>query len=679
MTSGLLLGGCDFFAGSRGRATTPQGDTGQAASHVRAYGEPWGYDGIITDDIETIRSTTDGGYIVAGTGGRFDPDRRLMGSKIWAVKTTADGSVAWQARYVRYNSSDGRPVNARANAMERTRDGGYVIAGRCGDSALVMKLKENGDIAWQWFRTGENVKNEALALHVSSDGTIAVAGATFRMDDQNNDPAVDYAWVMSIDDHGETFDDGWVNRVITGGWPSAITWTDGGNVLVAGAIPAASRRVSESLKWAARLPLDSFGGGPVQWFKTYGTGRFLAAASQGDGFILAGSAANGPVVYELAADGTLTVAHEFRSPDGGSMDERTVREASSIRLTDDGYLLAGTYADDSDYAGFAWAAKVTRGAGTARAIQWQINYVGPGIRNNRNLNSGAYSIDTGGPGGFRLAGHVSYYTEYPGGGGADSFSGWVLDLGYDGSVQVNPVSGIYQLPTNAVHVDVTNSVTVADQVPLEDISAGIDDKSLSMLAEATDALIETMSGPTGALSAPRLGTNSPGQSFYWLSVPEASGYIVFGSQDRTTFRRLVNRLESGASYPGVFDIPSGTTLFKVVAFDAAGYSDFSSAAELEDEEPLPDQITLFVLRSGADGSVESSPPGIRCPTACSQTFARSASGTQVILTAFENDISEFESWQGCDSVGGAQCTLVMTDANRSVTANFRPKTTTTPN
>ncbi|MGA9392622.1 MAG: hypothetical protein WBV69_19495, partial [Candidatus Sulfotelmatobacter sp.] len=65
------------------------------------------------------------------------------------------------------------------------------------------------------------------------------------------------------------------------------------------------------------------------------------------------------------------------------------------------------------------------------------------------------------------------------------------------------------------------------------------------------------------------------------------------------------------------------------------------------------------------GSINSSPAGISCPSACSTNFAYN---TNVILTPTPNTGYSFSSWSGACS-GSAGCTVAMTSA-QSVTATF---------
>jgi hypothetical protein len=79
------------------------------------------------------------------------------------------------------------------------------------------------------------------------------------------------------------------------------------------------------------------------------------------------------------------------------------------------------------------------------------------------------------------------------------------------------------------------------------------------------------------------------------------------------------------------------------------------------------RFTLTVNRAGLasdQGSVSSSPAGISCGTACSESYTID---TVVTLTASPDLL--FTGWSGCDAVSGTSCTVTMRSA-RSVTATF---------
>jgi virginiamycin B lyase len=79
------------------------------------------------------------------------------------------------------------------------------------------------------------------------------------------------------------------------------------------------------------------------------------------------------------------------------------------------------------------------------------------------------------------------------------------------------------------------------------------------------------------------------------------------------------------------------------------------------------QHSLAVSKSGSgSGTVTSAPPGIRCGTTCSATFA---SGSQVTLSASPAPGSTFTGWTGSGCSGTGTCIVTMS-SDRTATATF---------
>jgi hypothetical protein len=88
---------------------------------IDAYGDSvWSrtFGGTLYDEASSVRQTTDGGYIIAGTTQSFGAG----GYDVWLVKTDADGEALWTRTF-------GGPDNDRAFSVQQTSDGGYVVAG----------------------------------------------------------------------------------------------------------------------------------------------------------------------------------------------------------------------------------------------------------------------------------------------------------------------------------------------------------------------------------------------------------------------------------------------------------------------------------------------------------------------------------------------------------------------
>jgi len=100
------------------------------------------YGGSKSDGAHSIKQTSDGGYIVAGSTLSFGAGYR----DAWVIKLTSNGSIEWERTF---GGSYGGEI---AHSIEETDDGGYIAAGYTnsfgagGFDILVFKLDSSGDI-----------------------------------------------------------------------------------------------------------------------------------------------------------------------------------------------------------------------------------------------------------------------------------------------------------------------------------------------------------------------------------------------------------------------------------------------------------------------------------------------------------------------------------------------------
>ena len=161
-------------------------DTNGAVVWQKTYG------GRSGDFANSVQLTSDGGYIVAGYtasfgAGNFD---------IWVLRLDSSGAAIWQKTY-------GGIADDRANSVQQTSDGGYIVAGYtssfgAGNSDVwVLKLDSNGEVEWQKTYGGSG--NEyAYSIQQTSDSGYIVAGYTFSFGAGGAD-----VWVLKLDSYGE--------------------------------------------------------------------------------------------------------------------------------------------------------------------------------------------------------------------------------------------------------------------------------------------------------------------------------------------------------------------------------------------------------------------------------------------------------------------------------------------
>ena len=163
---------------------------------VCAYGQPdslWSqtFGGISLDEARSVRQTTDGGYILAGStyGG---------GSRLWDVlllKLDASGNVQWSHIY-------GGPLSDNGSGVLQTADGGYVVAGYTANygagnyDAWLIKVAANGDSVWS--RTyGGSLNDFAASLEPTADGGYILGGTNLSFSNGYED-----LWMVKTDAAG---------------------------------------------------------------------------------------------------------------------------------------------------------------------------------------------------------------------------------------------------------------------------------------------------------------------------------------------------------------------------------------------------------------------------------------------------------------------------------------------
>ena len=192
--------------------------------------------------------------------------------------------------------------------------------------------------------------------------------------------------------------------------------------------------------------------------------------------------------------------------------------------------------------------------------------------------------------------------------------------------------------------------------------------TVSMTANRT--VIATFTSPIApVLTSPTLGSTlssstvtfqwSPGTGVdaYHLGVGTSEAVISTGHPWGDIFGANTGTKTSAV----VSDIPIGGNPVYVRLWWRNGASWSSSTYTYQ---TVNVQRTLTVTKAGT-GSGTITGPGITCGNDCSHTVT---DGTSVTLTASGSD---FNSWSGCSSASGTQCTVSMT-SDRTVLATFSP-------
>jgi hypothetical protein len=337
------------------------------------------------DDIaNSIKQTSDGGYIVAGTTSSNDGDvsgnHNLGIEDYWIVKLTSAGNIQWQKCFGGTNSDV-------ANSIDETIDGGYIVAGKSksndgdvtgnhGDADYwIVKMSSIGNIQWQKSLGGSGLE-EANSIKHLPDGSYIIAGSS-----QSNDGNVsgyhgpnvrpDF-WVVKLNNSGQIV---WANCY--GGsdidQAYAISPTSDNGYIVSGLSYSKDGDVSQNFGFEDYWIVKLNSTGAIEWQKSLGgSSDDIATSIQPTndlGYVVAGysNSVNGNVshniggfdywIVKLGKTGTV----EWEKNLGGTDNDK----ANSLQLTKDGgYILAGAvYSTDGDVSGShggqdSWVAKL---------------------------------------------------------------------------------------------------------------------------------------------------------------------------------------------------------------------------------------------------------------------------------------------------------------------------------
>jgi hypothetical protein len=368
------------------------------------------------DYCYSSQQTADGGYImvgdVASTNGDVTNAHGLY--DWWVVKTSSTGAIQWK-------KSLGGSGNDYAQSIKQTSDGGYIVAGETssndgdvtGNHGLndcwVVKLDPSGNITWQKTLGGTGSDFAEDIIQTTDGGYIMEGGTTSNDGDvSGNHGGLDY-WVVKLTAAGNI---SWQKCLGGTGYDYAysIKQTSDGGYIVAGDVNSNDGDVSGNHGsfdyWIVKLDAA----GNITWKKIMGgTGeedaRDIQQTTDG-GYIIAG--------FSNSIDGDVTGNHgdfdywivkinaagniSWQKSLGGSQSDA----AHSIKQTSDGgYVVGGDeYSTDGDVTGNHgnydyWVIKLDN----LGALLWQKTLGG-------TSNEYAYSLQVTSDGGFLISGYT---------------------------------------------------------------------------------------------------------------------------------------------------------------------------------------------------------------------------------------------------------------------------------
>lgn len=178
---GFVLAGTGLFDGAMGfDFMLLKGDAQGDCLWSHTYGRP------VDDACYAVRPTPDGGYLLAGETGIFNPT--LRGG--WLVKTDANGDSLWSRVY-------GEGGQGGFVCVRQTADQNFVLAGTISSDFWLMKIDQSGDSLWS--RTYGGAETEGCeSVQQTADGGFVLAGSKLQgMGDWD-------FWLVKTDANGDS-------------------------------------------------------------------------------------------------------------------------------------------------------------------------------------------------------------------------------------------------------------------------------------------------------------------------------------------------------------------------------------------------------------------------------------------------------------------------------------------
>lgn len=211
------------------------------------------YGGVSLDYAQSVKQTSDGGYIIAGR--QIHP--LADATAAFLLKLDAAGDTLW-SRII-----DAPPGVAGKSVMQ-TADGGYLLLADYGPTTFspnrqfwLIKTDGAGNTVWDVLKGYNDCQEEPSEVQPTSDGGYIVIGTTDRGGHDHD------IWLVKTGPGGETHwyaEKGYDDANEYGG---SIQQTTDGGYLLAGT----TYRGSDGRIWLVKL----FANGSTHWFKTLPT------------------------------------------------------------------------------------------------------------------------------------------------------------------------------------------------------------------------------------------------------------------------------------------------------------------------------------------------------------------------------------------------------------------------
>jgi hypothetical protein len=343
--------------------------------------------------------SADGGYVMAGTINSTGADYSGFVGNVSLVKTDSSGNIQWNRTYNRVGYND------VAYSVIQTTDGGYAIAGSTMTSSMGV---------WDYSNFGGPGSG---VLHV----TLTRPGAFLIKTDETGNKTWNnqyrYNSTSTITTNG-TRTTITIKNYVTKGY-SVVQTNDEGYAVVGSTDYYASGNHSEVLLFKTST------NGTVQFDKA-----FSGISNEAGYSIIKASDGNYAIVgYRTSSTGNRDVYLIKTNTNGDMIWNKTYGDLgdntgnSLIQTTDGGYLVAGSTNSSGEGNSDFWAAKLDANGN----MQWNKTYGGAGFD---SASCVVQAVD----GGYALAGTTSSF-------GAGNTDAWLVKTDANGNAQWNKTIG----------------------------------------------------------------------------------------------------------------------------------------------------------------------------------------------------------------------------------------------
>ena len=284
----------------------------------------------------SVRQTTDGGYIIAGTAASRSTDK----SDVYLVKTDPSGVEVW-------NKSYGGNGKYSGNSVQQTVEGGYIVVGGTGSgmgsSIYLLKIDAEGNEIWSHtFNSAEFGDHGPSAtgndVQQTADGGYIIIGSVRSVS----------SWVLLIKTDADGNKIWWKTFMNAAGnfgnvnEGRSVQQTADGGYIIAGSITSSPGMSPPSFGYIIKTDAS----GNELWSKVYGdpgnpgvadnvTEALSAQQTTSGDYIIAGYTFRKVHLIKMAADGNELWSKTFGEGEGFSVQQ----------TSDGGYFIAGDYTD----------------------------------------------------------------------------------------------------------------------------------------------------------------------------------------------------------------------------------------------------------------------------------------------------------------------------------------------